>query len=86
MKRGEKQIGRHKKEAGKNTSLRVERGKEKLLITRMQGNKLGGLQRLRLKMKLRRKRKHGNQPTKIIQGEKIRKKDIEKDEKYMGGF
>ena len=60
MERGEKQIRRHKKEARKNTFLRVESRKEKLLITREEGNKLGGLQRLRLKMKLRRKRKHGN--------------------------
>ena len=48
MERGEKQIRRHKKEAGKNTFLRVESRKEKLLITREKGNKLGvGEQRKR---------------------------------------
>ena len=60
MERGEKQIRRHKKEARKNTSLRVESGKEKLLIAREEGNKLGGLQRQRLKMMWRRKRKVGH--------------------------
>ena len=56
MEKGEKQIRRHK-EAGKNAFMRVESGKEKLLITREEGNKLGGLKRQKIENEVEKEKK-----------------------------